>query len=284
MDKTEHDPAATVAAIEAQARRIDTPCGEGTMAWRVWGTGRPLLLAHGAAGSWTHWIRNIEPLVAAGRMVIAADLPGSGASADPATPDHPGISAALAAGLPIVLGDARPIDMAGFSFGGVCLAWLAGFHPEWVRHLVLIGCGGLDTPMGHVARTQVSGLRGEEREEALRFNLNGMMLHARESADALARHLLIANVRKGSAVLPQHLVLPDMLVRALPAVTAQVDAIWGEHDAPHPDPALQLAAIHRTHPAARLRVMPGAGHWAMYEAPGECTAALLELLGEQPAD
>lgn len=272
------EPAEQVAAIEARARRVDTPCGQGTMAWRVWGKGAPLVLGHGAGGSWTHWIRNIEALVAAGRMVIAVDLPGSGASADPVTPDHPGISAALEAGLRAVLGSPRPVDFAGFSFGGVCFAWFAGSHPEWVRHLVLIGCGGLDTPMGHVERMKVSGLRGEEREEALRFNLNGMMLHASESADALARHLLIANVRKGSAVMPQNLVLPDRLVQALPRVSAPVDAIWGEFDRPHPDPALQLAAIRRSHPDARLRVMPGAGHWAMYERPEACSAALLELL------
>ena len=273
------EPAAIIAEIESRARRIETPCGAGTMAWRVWGQGAPLVLGHGAGGSWMHWIRNIDALVAAGRQVIAVDLPGNGASADPATPDHPGISAALEAGLRVVLGDPRPVDFAGFSFGGVCFAWFAGFHPEWVRHLVLIGCGGLDTPRGHTQRVKVSGLRGQEREDALNFNLNSIMLHEAASTDALGRHIIIADVRKDSALSVLHLVLPDRLLQALPRVKAPVDAIWGEFDRPHPDPALQLAAIHRTHPHARLRVMPAAGHWAMYERPELLQAALLELLG-----
>jgi 2-hydroxy-6-oxonona-2,4-dienedioate hydrolase len=43
----------------------------------------PVVLFHGGSGSWTHWVRNIQPLVAAGRQVIAADLPGFGDSASP---------------------------------------------------------------------------------------------------------------------------------------------------------------------------------------------------------
>ena len=34
------------AALEASARVERTRCGEGTMVWRRWGTGRPLVLLH----------------------------------------------------------------------------------------------------------------------------------------------------------------------------------------------------------------------------------------------
>ena len=41
-----------------------------------------MLLLHGGSGSWTHWLRNIQPLVDAGRQVLVPDLPGFGDSAN----------------------------------------------------------------------------------------------------------------------------------------------------------------------------------------------------------
>ncbi|HEV2100696.1 MAG TPA: alpha/beta fold hydrolase, partial [Stellaceae bacterium] len=74
-----------VEGVAAEARRIETPCGDGAMAWRVWGSGPPLVLLHGGYGSWMHWIRNVLPL---SRLftVVACDLPGLGESATPPEP------------------------------------------------------------------------------------------------------------------------------------------------------------------------------------------------------
>ena len=275
------DPAEIVAEIEGRARRVDTPCGDGTMAWRIWGEdsgGVPVILSHGAQGAWSHWIRNVDALAASGRMVIAVDLPGHGDSADPATPDHAGISAALAAGLRQILGEGRTVDLVGFSFGGVCFAYLASFHREMVRRVILVGCGGLDTPLGHIDLRRVGGLQGEERQAALRANLLGLMLHHPESADDLAVHLLVRNARR-STINAQALVIPDRLAAVLPDVPVSVDAIWGEFDRPHPAPHLQEAVLRRSHPQADFRVIRDAGHWAMYERPEAFNETLLAMLG-----
>jgi pimeloyl-ACP methyl ester carboxylesterase len=271
----DRDPAAVVAAYEARCRRIDTPCGEGTMAWRIWGEGEPLVVSHGAQGAWSHWIANIDRL-SAERMLIAVDLPGHGDSAMPSTPDHRGISAALATGLREVLGG-RKADLAGFSFGGCAFAHFAAYHPELVKRVILIGTGGLDTPHGHVVLDRVAGLQGEERKAMLKANLLGLMLQHPQSADELAQHLLVTNARKARLTTPE-LVIPDRLARILPMVAAPVDAIWGEFDRPHPDPHLQEAVIRRTHPDCDFRVIDGAGHWAMYERPDAFDAALLDML------
>lgn len=45
------------------------------------GNGKPILLIHGIGGSWRSWQLIIDPLVAAGREVIAVDLPGHGGTA-----------------------------------------------------------------------------------------------------------------------------------------------------------------------------------------------------------
>lgn len=273
------DPAALVAAVEARARRVETPCGDGAVVWRIWGEGDPVVLSHGAQGAWSHWIRNIDAL-AQRRMVIAVDLPGQGDSAMPVTEDHPGISAALADGLRQIVGD-RPVDLVGFSFGGVAFAYLAALHPQVARRLILVGTGGLDTPYGHIDLRRLGGLKGEERKAALKANLLGLMLHHPDSADELAMHLLVSNAKR-ARLSPAGLVVPDKLVKVLPRVRVQVDAIWGALDRPHPDPSLQEAAIRRSHPDVDFRVIEDAGHWAMYERPEAFNAALLSLLDAPP--
>ena len=82
---TPEEPAVFVARIESGATRATTPCGGGSMVWRIWGEGRPLLLLHGASGSWTHWIRNIRPLAARFRVLVP-DMPGFGDSDTPPEP------------------------------------------------------------------------------------------------------------------------------------------------------------------------------------------------------
>ena len=280
----EREPAAVVAEIEGRARRVDTPCGQGTMAWRIWGAhdlgADPLVLSHGAQGAWSHWIANIDEL-AKSRTVIAVDLPGHGDSAMPEAETHEAISQALSEGLRRIAGE-RAVDLAGFSFGGVAFAHLAALHPERVRRLVVVGCGGLGTSLGHVDVRPAKGLEGEARKAVLKGNLLGLMLHHPDSADELAQWLLVQNARNTRMVGAPNLVLPDKLSLVLPKVQARVDAIWGEFDRPHPTPALQEAVIRRSHPECDFRVIEGAGHWVMYEKPQAFNAALLGILGESP--
>jgi pimeloyl-ACP methyl ester carboxylesterase len=274
------DPAAFVAAQEATARRVETPCGDGTMVWRIWGAesaeGVPLVVGHGGQGAWSHWIRNIDRL-SQDRMLIVPDLPGHGDSAMPPSDDHRGISAAIAAGLREILGG-RQADLAGFSFGGCVFAYFASYYPDLVHRLVLIGTGGLDTPHGPIALGRVAGLSGDERKAMLKANLLGLMLHHPESADELAQHLLVVNARNARLGNVADLVIPDRLLRILPEIRVQVDAIWGEFDRPHPDPEVQEAVIRRSHPGCDFRVIADAGHWAMYERPEAFEAALLDML------
>src|SRR5215470_18848752 len=106
---------AIVEGVAAEAQRIETPCGDGTMAWRVWGGGPPLVLFHGGYGSWMHWVRNVLPL-ARRFTVIAPDLPGLGESATPPEPwTAQGLASIVVAGLDIVLPKDEKPHLAGFS-------------------------------------------------------------------------------------------------------------------------------------------------------------------------
>jgi len=273
-------PSEVIAALERRARRCETPCGDGVMVWRAWGAGPPLLLLHGSHGSWAHFIRSIDAL-AASRTVWAPDLPGFGDSALPPVADHPAISAALADGLgQLIAAEALPLDVVGFSLGGVVAAYLAVLHPQLVRRLILVDSGGLDTPMGVLETARARGLEGEARRAALRTNLLAIMLRHPDSVDELALHLLERDGPRGR-LKPAGVVLPDKLLQALPQMTAQVDAIWGEFDGPHPDPPAQEAALRGVLPDLDFRVIPNVGHWVMYEGAEAFNRTVLEML-EQP--
>ena len=278
FDSDGRSPQALVGELEAQAERCETPCGDGVMVWRAWGEGPPVVLLHGAHGAWTHWIRNIEALRAE-RRVVAADIPGFGDSARPPRPeDVRSFAEVMAEGLrrlPLP----TPLDVVGFSTGGVMAAYLAGLAPELVRRLILVDTGGLGTPMGEVESTPIRGLQAEALSAAHRFNLLGIMLHDEASADELALHVQAQNAPRGR-VSPRPLVMPDKLLLALPEVRAQIDLIWGENDRAHAGPESQAEVVRRFQPDAELRVIPDAGHWSMYENPAAFNAAVLDLLAQ----
>jgi pimeloyl-ACP methyl ester carboxylesterase len=131
------DPAAIVERLARTARKVRTPCGDGTMVWRVWGKGEPLVLFHGGSGSWTHWIRNVPELSRHFELWVA-DIPGLGDSTMPPQPWVPAtIADVVVAGLGEVLPPSARPRLAGFSFGGdrrhrgargdrVCASWCCG--------------------------------------------------------------------------------------------------------------------------------------------------------------
>jgi len=273
-------PADIVADLERRAERHETPCGDGVMVWRSWGEGPPLVLFHGSHGSWAHWIRNIDA-IAKRRRIYAADLPGYGESALPPRPeDGASHGEVLAAGLRQLLGDQAPVDVAGFSMGGVLACHMAAKAPELVRRVILLDSGGIDTPLGDISLVRTGRLEGEELRQAVRANLLSLMLHKEESADDLAVHVQMIVTRQGR-IPGAALVLPHQLQDVLEHVEPQVDLIWGRYDNPHPDPELQLQVLRRQKPDAQMRVIEDAGHWVMYDSPEACNAALFGLL-DQP--
>jgi pimeloyl-ACP methyl ester carboxylesterase len=274
------DPAAVVAELDSRARRFETPCEDGSMVWRAWGSGPPLLLLHGSHGSWLHWIRNIDAL-AAKRTVWAADLPGYGESAMPPRIDHATIIGILADGMRRLIPDELPADIVGFSYGGLLGAYLAALEPAMVRRLVLVDTGGIDTPMGHLSLQRFRKLAGAERQAALRNNLLSLMIHDPGHVDALALHVQeIDSLRAGMN--PTELVLPDKLIAPLAKITAPLGVIWAEFDQPHPVPAVQEAVLRQHCPKLEFRVIANAGHWVMYEQPAAFNRAVMELIEPGP--
>ncbi len=274
------DPAAAVAEIERRAELRRTPCGAGSMVWRVWGRGAPLVLLHGGYGSWTHWIRNIEFL--AGRYrVLAPDLPGLGDSDMPPEPDRPeAIAGIVASGLISLLSAVEMADIVGFSFGGLIGGLAAEQLASRARSLVLVGSGGLGVRRG--APIDLVTWRDLSDEAARRAahaeNLAILMFADRAQIDDLAVHLQVNNATRArlrSRVLSRIPALPT----ALPRMSARLRGLWGERDITAQGVLDQIRTLLQSlQPGANLNVIPRAGHWVQYEAADAFNAALVKLL------
>lgn len=266
--------------ILALSRQVDTPCGDGELVWHTWGddAAEPLVLLHGGSGSWTHWIRNVEALAAMGRRVVVPDLPGFGDSArPPGGQDADAVAPALAQALPDLVGEA-PVDVVGFSFGGLCGGLMAVAHPERVKRLVLVGAPGLGLRDRRLPLMSWRDAPTEEGKLAAHRNNLGVLMLQPDNVDDLAIALQAANVPR-DRMHRRRLALSDVLARTLPEIRCRVDAIYGEQDALYRDvlPGLrEKIALAPT--LGELVLMPGAAHWLQYEQAGAFQRELLRLL------
>jgi 2-hydroxy-6-oxonona-2,4-dienedioate hydrolase len=273
-------------ALQRSARRCETACGSGTMAWRRWGPdgGQPVLLLHGGSGSWTHWLRNIEPLARAGHAVWVPDLPGFGESAAPPDGhDADVLPGWLERGLGTLIGSA-PLDVVGFSFGGLVAGLWAQAEPARVARLVLVGSPGLSAELLPPLDLQRWDLlpAGSASLAAHRHNLLQLMLAHEDSASEMAVALHAHNVER-DRLRKRRLMLTDALVPILQRLHCPVHGIWGAMDVLYRHRLPLIRQVLSSAPGFRsLELLPDAGHWVQFEAAEAFNAALARAL-QDPA-
>ena len=277
-DRIETGPAAFLDRLESSAWRTETPCGDGTMVWRTWGEGPVLVLFHGGAGSWRHWAHNIDVLSRDYRLLVP-DLPGLGESAFPPDGgDAMAVAAIVARGIDSVLGTDVRYDVAGFSFGGTMATCVGAIHGTRVRSVTIIGSSGVGPAGSAVELLKVRHLSGAERVATHRINLNRLMIADPGRIDSLALTIQEWNTRHSRLKTPT-LSRSGALPRALREVSAPVNGIWGERDAPaNPRAPQRVEALRAIRPDADVQMIAGAGHWVAYEASEQFNAMLLEML------
>ncbi len=275
-----------VAGVLASAQRTETAFDgagvAGRLVWHGWNRDhhavRPIVLLHGGAGSWRHWVRAIPHLATRG-AVWAPDLPGLGESDMPPVPYGPdAVAAIVAAGLRRILDGCDGCDLVGFSFGAIAAGHVAARYPELVRTLTLVGAGALGVARAPITLVPVRDKVGADRREANRTNLLRLMIAdpARIDDETLdlqdwnASHARVNSVSFASSTL---------LLDALWHVRCPIGAIWGALDhAATPLLDSRIAAIRSVQPDAPVVVVPGAGHWVSHEAPSAFNAALDDIL------
>lgn len=264
-----------VARLERRAERHDLDFAGGSVHWRRFGAGPPLVLVHGGHGSWMHWTRNIDAL-SIRHTVWAVDLPGYGASDRPARPDLDSLVDALVATLDGCVGAATEIAMAGFSFGGLVAAHAAA-RRGGVTRLALLGTaghGGVRRPRGEPVRWKDAA--GPELTARMRHNLSVQMIHDAGRIDDLAVFIhteCCRHARFRSRLFSRG----DSLFAQLERHDGETLFLWGEHDVTG-DPAVLTRSLTVGHPRRHARIVADAGHWVQYEAAETVDRLLLDWL------
>jgi pimeloyl-ACP methyl ester carboxylesterase len=271
-----------IIGLEASARIRATPCGGGHVAWRIWGEGAPIVLFHGAFGSWTHWLKSIAVL-ARNHQVFVPDMPGFGDSAMPPEPHNADAPAGiLSDGLRELVPSSEAITFVGFSFGGQMAARCARNLRDRARQIILVSSSNLGIPRGKP--DAMVGWRHlqtrAERDAAHRRNLEVMMIHDPSKIDNDAIWIQRNNAERAR--------LRDLplspLRQALEEAGRPIAFVCGDED-PRCGPVLEPIAhvLKDIDPWARFIVLRGQGHWLAYEAPDKLNAVLLALLDGDPA-
>ncbi|MCL4768117.1 MAG: alpha/beta fold hydrolase [Hyphomicrobiaceae bacterium] len=276
-------PADAFADLERQAEIVCTPCGDGDLVWRRWGSGEPVVLCHGGSGSWTHWVRTI-PALSRVCEVWAPDLPGLGDSAMPPRPWTPATSARIITeGLRALVSADRSLRLVGFSFGAHVATLAAADLGNRLSDLTIIGSAALGLPWRSLELPKErSSMTAAERRQVHRRTLEVLMFADPGRIDDDAVDLQVANVAR-ARFRSREFAATDEIRTTLARVAAPLKAIWGERDAvaqPSVGACLDVLRLH--HPELVARVIPGAGHWVMYEAAEAFNAALADVLDLPP--
>jgi pimeloyl-ACP methyl ester carboxylesterase len=271
--------------LQTAAHRAETPCGDGVVVWHCWGdlSGEPVVLLHGGSGSWTHWAKNIAPIVDAGFYVLAPDLPGFGESdVTPKGFDADAQVDWIALGIQHLLED-RSYNLVAFSFGCMVASFIAAQQPERVLRAVFVGAPALTSQRGPSLKLKAwkEHPPGPLRVEAHAHNLGVVMLEHPELQSPLGVHIHAANVER-DRIPHRRLFQTDVIAQLLPTIRAPLWAMWGTGDALHVGRFERYAAVLATAPQFQtLTLLPRGGHWIQFEAADLFNRTLLPILKQR---
>ena len=248
------------------------------------GTGPPLVAVHGATADHTAWnllLPYLEPHVS----VMAVDRRGRGGSGDHPEWDLEREFEDVAAVVDAVAAETGgPVDLLGHSFGGAIALGGATLTPN-VRRLALyepVTRAEHDAKPADVVERIDRLVRDGKREEALETMFREIVLMS-EEAFAAYRQLPIWPARVAIAhTLPRELgvSLTDTTIEAERVAALRVPTLLLGGDSP-PGPKTSVARLSETLPNARVSVLEGQEHMAIYDAPETFAERLLGFLREE---
>ena len=264
-------------AAKVNVRDVDAE----PIAWREAGSGPPVIFLHAMAGSRTAWEPQLMALSDRYRC-IAWDMPGFGASSDPAPASG---MADVVETLAKFTRDALGLQRAhyvGLSVGGMILQHFGARHPDLAQSLTIMdtspkfGFGSATAPASFIdpilsafetgtsvqvfSDGMVRAIVGPDCPEAVKGQAIGAMVRARRSGLELSTRLIAYHDALG----------------VLGNITAPVLAMAGEHDAE--TPVAYARHIAESVPRGELFSVHGAGHIANLENPTAVNARLRSFL------
>ncbi|WP_058545548.1 acetoin dehydrogenase dihydrolipoyllysine-residue acetyltransferase subunit [Pseudomonas fluorescens] len=224
--------------------------------------GTPLVLVHGFGGDLNNWLFNHEAL-AAGRRVIALDLPGHGESSKTLQRgDLDELSGVVLALLDHL--DINAVHLVGHSMGGAVSLNAARLMPQRVRSLTLIGSAGLGA---QINGSYLQGFVEAANRNALKPQLVQLFSNAelvnRQMLDDMLKYKRLEGVDAALLQLSATLFADGRQQVDLREVVQGGDVptlvIWGSDDAIIP-------AAHSEGLSAQIEVLSGQGHMVQMEA------------------
>lgn len=228
------------------------------LTYHVAGAGQPVVLVHGLAGSMRWWGRNVGPLAEYCR-VYTVDLIGFGHSRSGRRFVLHEAAAILAEWMDQL--DLPRATFVGHSMGGLIVTHLAIRYPERVERLVLVDAAAFPI-----------ALRPLTRLPSLILALRHLPLSLLPTIIADTLRAGIRTLWTALAALRRH-----TLERELAKVQAPTLVVWGERDTVVP--LANGRRLAQALPDARLVILPGVGHNAMWEGAAAFNRTVLDFLG-----
>ncbi|MFT5391924.1 MAG: 2-hydroxy-6-oxonona-2,4-dienedioate hydrolase [Gammaproteobacteria bacterium] len=267
--------------LQTCAEVFTTQAPWGTLVWRRWGEGVPVILLHGGTGSWMHWVRNISALHQ-DYAVWAPDLPGMGDSdapqgIEPVEALVEAMARAVNAGLD-ELSLPMPRHIVGFSFGAMVGAFVAAWQGANAASYTMIGGSGLHLgfPGPGALRKPSADLDADAMRELHRANLAAVMLGNIDAVDDEALEMQLLNAAR-MRVRSHTAAVTGVMLQPLADIIAPKFAFWGENDPFFPNDG---AALESLMVALKIRwvCLPGAAHWGQYQAAAAFNTAIRDIL------
>jgi pyruvate dehydrogenase E2 component (dihydrolipoamide acetyltransferase) len=240
------------------------------------GDGVPVLLVHGFGADLNTWMFT-QPALAAGRRVVALDLPGHGGSAkDVGTGEPESLTDAVEGALDGLR--IEQVHLVGHSMGGAVAKLLAMRRPELVASLSLIASAGLGP---EINASFIDGFvrvaRRREAAEILALLVHDAALVSRTMVEDVLRYKRLDGVSAALAGIaeawfPGGRQSLDLTSR-IATLSLPVQLIWGRDDRIIP-------VVHAEALAARLpvHILDAAGHLPHMEKAGEVNRLIEQFI------
>jgi pimeloyl-ACP methyl ester carboxylesterase len=273
-----------LAALPVKEERLDI-LGVSTAVLRG-GDGPPVVLLHGPMGNAAHWMR-VVPGLAAGRRVIAPDLPGHGATTvTGGALDADRVTEWLGALIEETC--KTPPALVGQLLGGAIAARFAGDRGDRIARLVLVDTFGLQpfqpAPEFGLALSQFMAQPTERRHTELwqqcAFDLDTLRRRMGESWQPFEAYNLdraqTPSVQAAVAALMEQVGIPAIPPDDLARIAVPTTLIWGRHDSATPLSVAEAASVRFGWP---LHVIENCNDDPPVEQPEALLRALNAALG-----
>jgi pimeloyl-ACP methyl ester carboxylesterase len=239
------------------------------MYYEVHGSGRPLVLLHGAFGLVETWA-GVLPALAKTHQVILVEQQGHGHTADRDAPltyeQMADDTAALLKQL-----NAQPADIFGYSMGGITALGIAIRHPEAVGRLAVLGAntGNVKDVFEPEAYAQFRNLPDDFAPEPLK------QPYDRVAPDKSKWPVLVRKLKSLG------LDFEGYSNEQIGSIQAPTLILLGDHEGIRPEHAVEM---FRRIPNAQLAIFPGADHFLLFSSPQKVLGTLLPFLDAPVSD